>query len=731
MDASSAVVDVKEDTVSKTDALSTSEDPLIAALPPNTDYISYLTILEYTLTPENLPTLNRLLTEDDGTLASEIGWDLLKLVLPIFRVDAPSAKTCLDIIARRGNPREVIVRVAEELESLGRDETDDEADPIEQDDKRTFVGEAPHVHLGNMTLAGMPPSAEDSRSKQVVADAEDDPDTALQEVKLRALLSMLGDLHPRIKTQYPSRFLATSLPAALGAYRNLSMDTDSTIVFLNILKKLAGKQRPSLPPRVSSADLLRSAPLPDPESKTDTANIAKSPSGMEVTIIKRLLQAVLLEIIDEYTTASTEPQAPVTARLRAAFEPETLTSSRKVELENLVNNENAKCTDSIRSKFVDIARDLGLDVPAEVVRASKPTAKDEAEAEPEHEYPTSPSEIPFSTTGILLLYSVILQTQTSRQASLSSIDLDAILEVLDQQYEADTRLRHSAPAIDNLLSILYLLFCTETSNSFDTPTAISEPKTRTLTRSDTFVTESQTVLLATHNILRHIFTTIPDQDLRDNAYHIASHLLHGHCRSDVRIKIIRSLLETSNATAVSPIHEAQNGSLKAIGVEWLKDEIFPTPSVLKMMTRLPESSERGLSRDVIGELGDLVFPMAQLPIVPGVDDSEAQQEQYVEAFAADVTFFISSLNLLCLLAKQHGNEQEIDVGMREVWRRARGMVKVLEGWRDYLNARLASGGNVNTTQDIGMNGVEGVSLPDLFALDDAVSRAQEALADDA
>ena len=96
-------------------------DALVTALPPATDYITYLTLLEYQLTPENLPTLNTLLLADDGTLAEEIGWDLLKLVLPMLSEVPDEATRCLEIIAHRGNPREVVVKIAEELESLGRD----------------------------------------------------------------------------------------------------------------------------------------------------------------------------------------------------------------------------------------------------------------------------------------------------------------------------------------------------------------------------------------------------------------------------------------------------------------------------------------------------------------------------------------------------------------------------------------------------------------------------------
>lgn len=59
-----------------------ADNPLLKALPPETDYISYLTILEYSLTAEQLPTLHKIL--QDTTLTANIGWDLVHLLLPLL-----------------------------------------------------------------------------------------------------------------------------------------------------------------------------------------------------------------------------------------------------------------------------------------------------------------------------------------------------------------------------------------------------------------------------------------------------------------------------------------------------------------------------------------------------------------------------------------------------------------------------------------------------------------------
>ncbi|KAI9870308.1 MAG: hypothetical protein M1823_008783, partial [Watsoniomyces obsoletus] len=116
---------------------------------------------------------------------------------------------------------------------------------------------------------------------------------------------MLCTVHPRIKAQYPSRFLATSLPAALGAYRRIPTSLATTRAFLGCLKALSAKQKPPLTPRTSTASALApndkksqaslEATSPDPDASADAAAGTNVPSSNEKSIISRLLQAVLLE----------------------------------------------------------------------------------------------------------------------------------------------------------------------------------------------------------------------------------------------------------------------------------------------------------------------------------------------------------------------------------------------------------------------------------------------------
>ena len=50
-----------------------AKNPLIEALPPATDYLTYLTIIEYNLNPENLSTLHEVLQDTKLTTSTKLG----------------------------------------------------------------------------------------------------------------------------------------------------------------------------------------------------------------------------------------------------------------------------------------------------------------------------------------------------------------------------------------------------------------------------------------------------------------------------------------------------------------------------------------------------------------------------------------------------------------------------------------------------------------------------------
>lgn len=105
-----------------------AQKALLQALPPATDYLTYLTILEYNLTADELPILHGIL--QDTTLTANIGWDLVHLLLPLL----PASRDCLEDVARLGNPREVVLKVTELLQDLGRGSEEGEHEHEEEDE---------------------------------------------------------------------------------------------------------------------------------------------------------------------------------------------------------------------------------------------------------------------------------------------------------------------------------------------------------------------------------------------------------------------------------------------------------------------------------------------------------------------------------------------------------------------------------------------------------------------
>jgi Uncharacterised protein family, YAP/Alf4/glomulin len=572
-----------------TSAQGIETDPLTAALPPNSDYITYLTILEYQLTPERLSILTHHLASDDGTLAKEIGWDLVKLILPLLDAAPKDAAKCLEVVSRRGNPREVVVRVAEALESLGADDGDVESG-LDQDsgtnEPPTFAGESQAIHLGKMELRGMPPPPtrkETPRDEQVMEEQEDALTASdSSELQFSTLLSMLGLLHSRIKTQYPSRFLATSLPAALGAYRKIPITSETTISFIALLEKMSGKQRPKLPPRSSTASATRLqtvqnigtevyAPLPDPEVKSGEK--VEPPSDHEMLIVQRLLQAVMLEVLEEYLLA--DPSSlEWSTRVLEKQSPDRLIPSRTSRSKAWQDEETLQVKDEMMVKFLRLAKDLNL-TPEDVFRSTNlPLSRDESpedvvtdpnqqsdEDEEPSEFPTSPSQIPYSHLGALFLYlavnvpALVYSDQDIPPLDMSALDLHHFVNqfvvptptlITDHLIPSVTHNPHSA--IDALLALLLL-----------TPL----PNLPRVTTSETSTDADYRSLIT---ILSYLSAEHPNPSFRASAHHLATNLLHTHPSPTFRLTTIKSIIKDCEPFP----------TLKEVAINWLKEEILLT-----------------------------------------------------------------------------------------------------------------------------------------------------------
>jgi hypothetical protein len=269
------------------------------SLPPASDYLTYLTILESHISPELLPTLNEIL--QDAELTQNIGWDLIHLLLPLH-----GSETCLMTIARLGNPREVVLKVTEALQLL-------ELAPEDQEEKPE--GE----------------TTEGSESTSVD--------------RFCTLIGLLSVLHSRIKTKYPSRFLSSSLMAILSAFRP---SNQATLAVISFVHTLSGKKRPPLPGRKSSLKIPAIATesqvgisAPDPEAQEEDPR--------EAAIQARLLQSFVTHILEEYINANSLEWA---ARLQEVFEPSRVVAGRKSLGESFREDPALQTRDTIAGQLV-------------------------------------------------------------------------------------------------------------------------------------------------------------------------------------------------------------------------------------------------------------------------------------------------------------------------------------------------------------------------------------------
>jgi hypothetical protein len=327
------------------------EDPLIKALPPATDYLTYLTVLEYQLTPARLPLLHDILQDDK--LTANIGWDLLHLLLPLL----PASEQCLQDVAKLGNPREVILKVTESLVEIGKHKLEgyEKLDDIQEDDDGDQHAQSLGSGNGDTNPEHLESVAEESSKLEAARAVIEEghgagiterlfPRTAsssLPALQFNCLLSMLSVLHPRIKTKYPSRFLATSLQSILSAYPHV-FSPATTAAGLEFVRALSGRKRPALPPRLNSKEVSKFSSddaAPDPEGQ------AEPPPPEEAAIQHRLLQSFLTYILEEYIGSFGQADVPglaCTARLQEKLGSAKVIPGRKTYTQRFTEEEALK-----------------------------------------------------------------------------------------------------------------------------------------------------------------------------------------------------------------------------------------------------------------------------------------------------------------------------------------------------------------------------------------------------
>ncbi|KAL8768776.1 MAG: hypothetical protein Q9209_005064 [Squamulea sp. 1 TL-2023] len=624
------------------------DNPLLKALPPAVDYLSYLTILEYNLTLEQLPLLHDIL--QDSTLTANIGWDLVHLLLPLL----PESQPCLQDVARLGNPREVVLKVTELLEALATSDEDHIAEEEEDEEEQVDGDENP-----DGSQPDTPPVAStlsyNEDAQTAIRRQTERPKTRKGPSKVSqfsALLDLLAILHPRIKTKYPSRFLSTSLQAVLPAYAALVLDTEATDAVLRLVNTFAGTTRPRLPPRDSSnriprrtAQLLQAAP--DPEANEE-------PLAPEETALNaRLLQSFLTFVAEGYMSAlPVDDNAPALSwslRILEHLRPEKTIPNRKAMRTVYEEDETLHRRDSTIGQMLALIKDLSL--PIEGLRFAI-VEPDTLTDEDSTNLPASASEVPLSRPGCLYLLcasyasAVLFNAPSTQFEHVESIFTNVLDNFLGDP-SSSTLGSEPISLIDSLLFLGHYLL-----------------KDKGL-KSVLALSENESNFTKTLQYFSILSATTPSAALRYAAHLLTSKILHAHPNDHLRLSFIKDTLE-----------HCPYENLKASAVVWLKDEILAanTPA------HSDATSQPFLERDTDGKDGSIfATPTCIATLAPHLFISPLTLLSKDE-FQAHESFFLAALNLYYLFLSMEGLKEKLAL------ERAMGEVYGYEGSGGWLES---------------------------------------------
>ncbi|KAI9794949.1 MAG: hypothetical protein M1833_007323 [Piccolia ochrophora] len=578
-------------------------EAITASVPPKSEPYTFLTILESHLSHEVLPTLHDIL--QDPKLTADIGWDLIHLLVPLL----PQSHDCLDVVARLGNPREVVLKVSEALREIDfNDENDDEDDLY--GDGRDELRTAASISDSSKPVqaAGPGGSNEIPRRKSTL--------------QCQTLISLLPTLHQRLKTTYPSRFLASTCKAVLPTYNDaakylpapdLEMITSEIVRFI---KTLAGKRRPHLPPRKSTQDIkpvLASAP--DPEGQDE------DPPKEEMAFQTRLLQSFCTHVLEDLITSLSAEDVPGlawSARFYEKIHPKKIVPHRDTFAQRFTNESYLQARETSVGQVVAIAIDLSLRSEELVDALIKPEV--EPEEDTENELPSSPSDIPLSRSGSLFL---LLSRISSQLLFGSSVSLPS-LRIFP----------HHATIIGNLIGSDenggMSTIGTEAEPLIDAVIALGLWSVHNggVTDLDNVNEEEYKEYVQKLSLLS---ANTPSPTLRYQAHLLCASVLHAHPSEMLRLSIIRDTLE-----------HCPFENLKASAVGWFKDETLTANH-----QQAPDDKDAANSifatPAALDSISHDLFPTMTHSLDP------ASHPNAWETLKANFTFYLAALNLYYLL----------------------------------------------------------------------------------
>lgn len=583
----------------------TSEHPLLASRPPVTDPITYLTIVEYNLSEENLFVLHEVL--QDTELNATIGWDLIHLLLPLL----PASEECLQDIATKGNPRECVLKVTEALRILEFEESQEDSDDDDED-----------AEGGERKLKSLEVGLGESSTSPALQKVAPPP---LPVLKFEVLLDVLATLHRRVKTKYPSRFLSTSLQAVLVAYNKANTHVEElTLSAIKLVKTLSGTKRPHLPSRRSSGNLLRTG---TGQSEKDPEAQKEATSSDETELVNRLLQSFLTHILEDYVLSLTSdddvPGLAWASRLMEKYEPQRIPNKPNYQKygDRFAKDEDLTSRSAILGQIVALTQDLGLNydevlqtvLDSELEKRGVPGTEDDP--------PSSAKDIPLSRTGSLLLVAAKIVKQelyaSAKGDESSAIAIfpehAAILTNFVGLLGPQTVGLEQEALLDTILALG--LIAIDKNN-------VGEPKD-----DESFAQYLQTISLISANT--------PSPSLRGHAHYLTSTVLRSHPHDLVRLTFIRDTLE-----------HCPYENLKASAVSWLKGETL-------------EANSPNAQSDEDSETNIFATPVAISTVAPylwpdlsnqyAFDDKSVSIEDAWLQFRQELSFYVAALNFYYLL----------------------------------------------------------------------------------
>ncbi|KAF8421004.1 YAP-binding/ALF4/Glomulin [Tirmania nivea] len=326
---------------------------------PAEDFISYSTILDVHLSyaleffsredqTKLLQALEKVLKEND-TLAQNIAWDLIAVLLPFLDAPTPATafpsadadassapssafttdalseitSTCLFMAAYKGNPREVYLKLLGALSSLSFTAA---TTPVSEDTDE--------------------PSLEPSSPRHTPAEAR-----ANGHRKFRILIMLLTTIHSRIATAFPSRFLSQSLTTLLTTFTRSTEElykedvediVSRLLAFVDAVQPESTKKKrrmtqprlgpdgkPALPPRTSTAGSQLGAPdvskldIADENEEEKQARLEEQEkTKIEEEMQIRLLQSFVSHVVEVYVLRCPSEYANKNTSLQSARTPE-------------------------------------------------------------------------------------------------------------------------------------------------------------------------------------------------------------------------------------------------------------------------------------------------------------------------------------------------------------------------------------------------------------------------